>query len=550
MKHVRFTRFILLLIIASVLGIGTQPIQASGIEMKLNLGFGGYVIPGKWVPFNVQFNHRMSEADLEIIKINQSQQYPVEHFSVVNLNQLEIPIYMEPELSTLKVRLCKEGFCLAEQVIDVGRSRFPGHLILSLNMSGSEQQEIERALQPEEPVLVVPIRFLDLPRQPLSYDGVSRIVMYDPGTVLTPNQSRSLQSWMSSGGRLLILKSRPVSESIITNLGYSNSGIEKVPPAVIQVGLGNLKIIPLLNQPGKIPNISGPGRWRQLLDLKPYSWEARTHISQYIPDNPGPKSESADFFNFSAYVAAIVAFWAFVGLILILLTRFQWRQVCLFTIIASILMVPIAGWLRTNWHRGVDSRVWAVILPDQGGTIIRSQIAFNHQSGKLKQASPWGVGLSLEKKEYGELCKKKNPPTWWKHQSPNPLYLNQSSNSSLLDLTGWFPDLGLGFMKSKPFISKNLNLTQRINAQDIFRYDRQTWFRLTDERTWVKASSPEWLNSEMKWKSKMHALIPDAAFMVGRGHLPSSVTLRVEGFPLSEVYWIMPWPNSDDLLEE
>lgn len=540
MTQERFSRFVLLTILLLLFGVSTHPVKASGIEMKVNIGFNGYVIPERWAPLLVHLSQRMNDVDLEVIKIDyEGRKSPVEIFSVINRDQLEIPMYMGLDFRTVKIRLCKDGFCLAEQNVNVGKRRFPGHLILALNVSGLDEQAIERVLQPEEPVLVVPTRFFDLPGQPLSYDGISRIIMNDPGIVLTPGQSRSLHSWITSGGRLVIFTNRTLSNGIIANLGISNTEIEKVRPTVIPVGLGTVKVIPLLGQSGQIPGIRGSGRWLDLLDLKSFTREAKIHINQYIPDNFQPKTQSPDF-NLSLYVAVIVALWAFTGLIFILLTGFHWPQVGIFTVIALILMVPAADWLRTNWHRGVDSHIWAVVLPNQGGVILHSQIGINHRLGKSVQVSPWGAGLSVGKIEVGELNKKGEPSTWWRHQSPYPLYLNQSLNQSFLDLTGWFPEMSLRFPKSIPLASMNFNPAQRISIQDAFQYDRHTWLQLTHNGLWVRASSPKWLDSELKWRSKMENSMPDVHFMVGRGRLPSSVTLSVEGFPLSEVYWIMP----------
>ena len=196
--------------------------------MDIQLGYGGFVIPQHWVPLQIQVNQTIEKARIEIIRINQSQSNVtttsdsvIEDYIMLNLNRLEVPIFMAKNLKELKIRLFSGSQLVTEEVVDLKTKIFPGHQVLAINLATEDQQEIEKLLLPIEPVLVVPINFRELPICLLNYDGASGLVIRKFKPLLSPAQLVALRSWLSEGGRLVV-SGRP--EDIIPMVGVlSNS---------------------------------------------------------------------------------------------------------------------------------------------------------------------------------------------------------------------------------------------------------------------------------------------------------------------------------------
>jgi hypothetical protein len=550
MLNKRITSAGLLLISLLVFWLATPDLKASGVKMQANLGFAGHVTPERWVPLQVQFNGKVDAATLEVVKINdEGAQVSLENFSVLNMERIEIPIHIGLDIKTIRIRLRSEGLILAEQVMDMNQRRFFGHLILTLNINGSEQQAIERALLPQEPVLVVPIDVFDLPGLEWDYDGISRIVINDPGPVLTPAQTRSLQNWLICGGRMIVFSNRDLSESIIADLSDRVVEFTKSQKAVIQIGTGTITAVSAGFHQNS--NHSEPLTWRQLLDLRPYAQEVRMTTSQCFPMKLIPQNRKT---NLITHVMLIMVIWALIVYSLIWLKGFRWRNIVIFTVISLILISPLAKWLMLNWPRGADTHVRVISLPENGGTIVNAKIHFD-ESGYSNLVSPWGARVTLEDSENGSIDRDNQQFNLWCHKTLRPHYLNQSIEPKLLDLTGWFPSIPLNFSDQKPGISTNTRLFQGATPAkqgylyDLYLFERQTWFRLTvnnkGERHWQRDHEPGWVRDDTEWFSRLLTVAPGQSWMMGRCRLSAELTLKVETFELSEAYWAMPVKEGD-----
>jgi hypothetical protein len=438
---------LILLIMVSIFGVATQDLKAAGIKMKVDLGFSGYVTPGRWVPLQIQFSDRVDTAEFELIKVNDEGAFsPLERYSVRNINRIEIPIYIGVDTTTLKLKLLSNGLSLAEQVIDVRQRRYLGHLILAMNIPGQDQQAIERALLPKEPILVVPVDYMNLPGLEWNYDGVSRLIVNDPGRVLTPAQIRSLHSWISCGGRMVVFSTKDASDSIVADLSSQVTGSSKIKSTSVNIGTGNIYVNPpSLHQ-------SNPQAWQQLLSLKPYAQEVNLTPSKIFSLKSLPQNHKSNLIN---RVMIIIIVWALTIFLLIWL-RIKWRIIFAFTLLSLFLTIPLAKWLTFDWPRGADTHVRMILLPDNGGAIINAQVSLEPSKNVFKLVSPWGVKLTLAGKESGAIHCGNQRLNYWSHKALRPKYINRSFEPTLLDLIGWFPDISIGLSTVKPDAQKIL----------------------------------------------------------------------------------------------
>ncbi len=502
------------------------PAKAENIQLETQIGYGGYVFPGKWVPLKIKLSGKETASEIEVVRLLDQRQYSVERFSSLINNQIECPVYLNEAISGLKVRLNKNSHYLAEQTINIQAKTFPGHLVLVVNLSPKVQQAIENSLLPSEPVLVITSNFNELPALGLDYDAVSGLVITDPGPVLNPGQIQALRIWLSSGGKMVINAAHPQNESIIKTLVPDNqrSGISD--KDVIKIGWGKITIFRSdINEMEK-ENIS----WKSILDLEPYKPGVGFTIGKFLslPDSRFFKEMGSLSVN---YLKTTLIIWALICLLIVLFIKRRYLlYLFLFSILFIIAAFPLGSWLDSTWQRGAGVYCRALVLPDSGGILINSitQIVPNELQTYIQNfGSPWGVTIS-SRNDYGQI----RPGIYssWNHQTNIPAYTIRSATDKMLDLVGWIP--------APLFEPSNINFSNVLLWKE-----NQWWFRTNDssgQPYWEKSAKlPKWLQREIGWLKRLQRLTPEKIWLVGQGSLPE-VEIKLQNGIHRQLFWVIP----------
>ena len=369
------------------------PTRAAGVRMTAALGHGGYVVPGRWNPLRVRVANVTEAAVVEIVGRGAVERFPcrVEE----GAGGLECPVYADPVGRPLRVRLVSGGRTVAEQAIDVGKKSFPGHVVLAIDVPAQVQQAIERILLPGEPVYVVGVSLAELPSLGLDYDGVSGIVLADPGPVLNPGQTQALRGWLAGGGRMAVLGARQGVESIAAMFLQYEQVQAMEGQAGRSLGLGSITLLP---EPGTANDSTGQvTTWQRLLAFKPFADSARLTAGRGFPE--GGKTSLPPVPVPVGLVLTLAAWTALAVILGLMRPRLAVLWFVLFTTGCSLLVVPIGSQLGRAWHRGAAAQSRVIILPDDGGTLasIRVQLAPGRTAWTSfgMAATPWGVDVRL-----------------------------------------------------------------------------------------------------------------------------------------------------------
>jgi hypothetical protein len=511
--------------------------QAANVQITSELGYGGYIVPGRWAPLKVQVNGAVDSPRIEIIRQTEDNEYsPVESFSYQGGDQVECPFFANEDTNAKKVRLFSGSQILLKQSIQTRTKIFPGHMILTINIPAPIQQTIERALRPSEPVLVIQIDFNELPGLILDYDAISGIVMNDPGLILLPSQIRALRSWLAGGGHLVIHSARPSSESIISTLVAPSQIKDNKDTQIIETGFGNITLIH--RDVNENAGSHDPAFWQRLLALEPYREGLRiTAGSCFLPHKDLDKTNFIP--KVTSNVTLMLTIWALLTLaIVFLVKRNKFFYLFCFIIVSIIAVFPLENLLQNSWQRGAEVYTKAVILPDSGGTLINTYIQLKKSypgDFSKKSTSPWGINITAGHNESGTIYPSSS--VIWQHRMTSPLFTIRSGANSFIDLVGWFPEVP--FQQSKIFNKSSLNKEALVLKAPIFSWDGKNWCYLNRSH-WKKASIlPYWLQDERSWITWLQESTPAKTWLIGYGVIPN-LKLKIQGTTKNELIWVMP----------
>jgi hypothetical protein len=512
----------------------TQPGWATAGEFKHSLGYGSYVIPGRWTPLRVWMRGGPDPARVEIQRLAGSESY-----SGRNEEWIECPVFADESSASLRLRLIAAGRVLAGERLNLFTKMFPGHLILTVAIPAAVQRTIQTALDPDEPVLTVAIDYQDLPVNGLSYDSVSGLVIADPGPVLAPAQLGALRGWLVGGGRLVIFGT-PGPDSLLSAFtGFRAGKTGGDGSFMVPMGLGGIVMIQ--------PELSGSkayqtaGRWRELLALRPYLETSRlTAADLFEAAEPASKPVRPKR-GVTLGVALSLAAWYGMILISSLSRRNRWRKLAAGTVLAMILIFPVASHWSGIWRRGAAICGKGVLLPGSGRGLIKVGIGLSPSSAwelGPDPASPWGIRVALDSDQ--GLFRPNRDRSEWNHLSSAPgLHIRQLS-SHRLELTGSIPIQPQSMIIPNPEPGlRSLKIPQLLehdllwwNGRTFASYSDQGWSRLT-------ANPPGWLKGEERWLRQLRRRFPELHWIIGRGDLLGS-RLRIEHYPVRDLIWLMP----------
>ena len=504
-------------ILAACLLLSAQDGETAGVRIAATLGYGGYVVPGRWVPLRVQVSGAPASARLEVCRAGS----PVETFPyrAQETCRIECPVFIDETGGLIEVRLAAGRHVVAKRVLDTTARIFPGHLVLAVNIAAPVQQAISRALMPGETVAVVGIDPADLPRQALAYDGVNGLVATDPGAVLSPAQTQALRSWLAGGGRMVLCRARPAGTSIVAGMD--------LPAATAggEAGLGGV----IINETDPVDQAD---RWREMLALVPYARTARLTAGKCFPDDVLPPDRPGRPRELPLVLGAWAAAFFLAGL---LAGR---RKALLYllpvTLLSTLAAIPAGHRLACDWRRGATVRTRAVILPAGGEILVNTRIDLGPHEAKdaVLSPSPWGASVRLGRIEEGWIRPRAVPSAVWRHGPASPVFSVRSGGSADLNLVGCLP------------ASPGSEAGFLVEPAKVARWDGRQWReRMISPGggdSWRDIEgSPRWLGDDEGWLTALAQRIPAASWLVGRGPLPG-LALAVQGSPSNSSCWVRP----------
>ncbi len=503
------------------------------VNIDIRMGFGGYVVPNRWIPIFVSADKNSGTLTIEKISQNIDGFYQPPEICYFNGgNRIESSFFSDENSSGILLRILDKGRLLSEKKLDPGGKSFPGHLILTYQVPSHLQQAIEQALFPEEEIIAVPVEIKDLPDNALNYDSVSGIIMTDPGRILSPRQIEALREWLSGGGHLIIDSVKPMPESIIPEIApLDNLSVENNKMSIM-IGWGSI----IFFQTGLTDN---PVYWRELFGLKPYQSAFRLTASKCFPFDltVQAKENKTSVFRKSAFFFGL---WAILSvLIIVIANKKNWKYLAFSTVIISIIVFFLSDYIGKDWQRGAKVYTRAVILPGSTGIILNLNIqaeptdlmVFNKAG-----VSPWSINIKHGLNESGRIHPASK--TEWLHKDGTSVYSLRRGNSDALNLTGYLPGISppIDMNEAGP---ENLYRTEN---RPVLWKEKAFWSVEKDfdiKSGLQKITAPGWVQDEIPWLSWLSETFPDFDWIIGSGELPA-IGLEIMGNINSKICWVMP----------
>ncbi len=535
--------FILLLTLSGQLS------SAATVTVDTKLGYGGYAVPGRWIPVWLRVNGASDSVWLEVGRVGaDGKRHAVERFSCKNEGLIEYPVLAEQQNITLQIRLV-DGSVLSEQTVAVFDKVFPGHLVLINNLPSSAQVGIGAALNPTEPVLAQAVSLTELPRHILSYDGISAVVMPDPGPVLSPAQLKALRSWLVGGGRLVLFATRAGTESLVSELAdFLPKRQKQDSDSGFAVGLGAVR---LLAQPYAEAEWRQPEKWRRLLALAPYVQSRRLTPSRFFrADQPGINSIRSNAVRPDLPIPVLVwlAVWCLGALIVgFVAKRRALACVLAYTVMAALGVLWLGHGLTADWRRGATVYARAVLLPFTENAVVNASVQMKvapELTFPLRQTSPWGLTLAAGVAETGKIIPNAQPAQWT-HRRNQVGWVIQQGGAPTVELIGLTasdaktrvvgltaPNRALYQVRLPESLEQPLVVVDRQNR--VWKLDN------VNSGSWRAVNElPGWLRSEQGWILNLQQINPALDWVFGYGKL-SGMQLAVQGAPVREVVWALP----------
>lgn len=350
------------------------------------MGVGSLVAPGAWTPLRTEAPADTGPWVLEVRAVSvsgaesEAVAYPHPAGGV-----FEDPLYVADATRSLKLRFLSGGLVKEELSLPLAGRLFPGHLLAVDGLGAGARAALSEVLLPQEPVRLVSAPPALWPASPLSYGGLSALVVADPGPVLSPAQLKALRAWISSGGRLLVVSPRPGQGSLAAQVG-------EVP------GWGRVLT----------PQAPGASDWSGLLGLRPYG-EERLLGTDFAPPARGLPARGTPE---APAAIALLAGWAGLGSLILVLRRGGLGLPLLWSAagLAAIVGLWTAGAL--DWDRGLPVHSRELVLPDDLGrfTSLEAKASLD-RSGPFDwpSVSPWALARWREALTAPGAVRKESP---------------------------------------------------------------------------------------------------------------------------------------------
>lgn len=520
-----------------------KPVFSAEVNLRIRVGFGGYAVPGTLTPVLIEINRFITNGRLEIVHPSETASYSIiDSFPINNSKKIETSVFVNENINDLKIRLISGKQTLLETRLNSKIKLFPGNLILTVKAPSATQQLIEKSLLPAETVLVVPIRLTDLPGAALNYDGVSGLVLSDPGPVLKPLQVQALKTWLAGGGRMALGATRSGQDSLLSILGINLENRER---SFYPMGFGGITVF----RSGFNDLKQNAADWRELLNLKPYTELSRLMVGRLFPDfKVASAPDSAEQSSKAAsYLTIVLILWTVSGLLIIVPTK---HNRVLFLICAALLWTvfafPIGNWLGGIWNRGAEIHCRNLVLPETGSMLADVKVRFNRAYfGKTInfKSSPWGGNVLIGEAGHGTIKPGSRVQAFtWSRCLDKTEAIVKSVGPGWVNINGCFP------LQSR--FAREINrmaLAGKFGSEfETVIWDGKSFYRgrvLQTADGWKEiAQPPDWLRDETEWLANLKRFSPGTVWLIGRGYL-SDVKIRIEKGVFSGELWASPLPE-------
>ncbi len=529
---------ILITVIFSLLS--AKPGIGAEVYLRISVGFGGYVVPGALMPVLVEINQTVAAGRLEIINPGEAGAFSIiDSFPVENSKRVEASVFINENVNGLKIKLISGEEILVETGLNPEAKIFPGNLVLAVKVPASEQHAIERALLPNEPVLVAPVRIGDLPGTALNYDGVSGLALTDPGPVLTPAQVQALKVWLAGGGRMVLGAVRPGQDSLLSALGID---LEDSEQNFFQFGFGGITL--LRHEFNDLKQ--GAKEWQGLLNLEPFTKKSRLMVNGLFPEfktnlAKGLKREPS---KTASYLAMILILWLITGLAIVIpVKRRRMSLLLCFSLLWITAAFPIGNWLAGIWNRGAEVQIRTIIFPEHGWMLTDARVRLESLSGgktEYLKSSPWGGRVLLGNGNLGTVRVKNQPNEFlWEHSLSSPQAVPKTAGPGWVNLNGWFP-----IKRQYSGKSSAISVFKTGFSSEAVVWDGQNLYTARD---FPQSSGqgekieqiPEWLREENEWLSKLNQFNPGSFWLIGCGSL-SDIAFKIDNNDFRGGLWALP----------
>lgn len=524
--------------------VPAKPASGAEVNLRTKVGFNGYATPGTLTPVLIEINRTVANGRLEIVSVNEKGiGYIAESFPVGNSKRVEASVFVKQNINDLKIRLFSGRQVLFDTGLSSKTKLFPGNLILTVKAPASVQQSIEQALLPIEPVLAISTQVDNLPGTALNYDGVSGLVLSDPGSVLKPLQVQALKTWLSGGGRMALGAVRFGAESLLSMLEIDAENSEQ---HFYPIGFGGITVFR-----GGFSDLKlTESDWQNLLNLQPFTEVSRLRVNRIFPEfKEGGASDSAEISSKAAsYLAIVIILWVISGLIIIIPLK---NSRVFFLVCAALLWTisafPIGNQLADLWNRGAEIHSHNIILPETGLMLSDVKIRFNQSnSGTMInfKSSPWGGKVFIGEINYGTV-KPKSPAEIfvWTHNLNQAKTIVKNVGPGWVNINGWLP-------LKKNYLSGNKDEAGTIRKlsfeTDTVLWDGQSFYRTEEYDAagdWRETTNlPAWLRGEEEWLAKLSLFSPKTVWLIGRGPL-SDLAVKIEKSVFTGEVWAAALPK-------
>lgn len=536
--------------------------RAEEAGLRASLGFAGLAATGRWAPLWISGGGAPPGSRIEVARLDAvGAVRSAEIFPAGGGPTIECPLRDEAGITTVRLRLLDEEGVVAELRMPARDGRFPGHIVLLVQGGPGIRRAIADTLLPLEPVQVAEIGLSSLPAVGLDYDGVSALVLGDPGASLSPAQVEALLGWIAGGGRAVITGKRSGSSSLFTAL-VARTGEGPRPleggGESLELGLGALLDFP--SEAAELPGASSPGFWRRTLGLVPYAQSRRLGPSRAFAD-PSPRwTAPPEDALVSQGISAGLLLW---GIAAFAFARRRRETVLpLLAFSALGLGAAVTGGLLADraHHGGAVGLGRVLLLPGSGSALAWMGVGAEDRN----LLGDWTsfvahdrIAVSALGTEGGSFSAERGEGTTWAHGPGSSFFSTRIAEGRRFEVAALVPveRLGrpelaqlagrapLGSSSNLPPPGTASGLAPRSGLLAYLGPDKEVlWWLPSAAGAWERSSDPPGrLVPDRDWLLALHRAYPGFGFLVGREAMPK-LGLAVHGGGIAKLCWVLPFP--------
>lgn len=210
---VRRLGLILVVLLICLVGRPTSATEAAPIDMRVELGWSGWIVPGVWLPVRVDLAANEDLDGVLLVEVPQTQkadlithQIPVRITAGARLRLTAEVIVTDPR-QPVRVRIVQGGREVARREIVPTSARTVEKVVAALTEDAAGLEFLSGL---PRKVGGVYLSEEDLPERWQTYGGIEWLVIRDlDDRRVLPPQRHAIRQWVEQGGRLLVTGSDP-----------------------------------------------------------------------------------------------------------------------------------------------------------------------------------------------------------------------------------------------------------------------------------------------------------------------------------------------------